>query len=150
MKLNDQGLPLPGRDLDEAIAKLLGYEVVEYHADATSFPYVRSNDVSDSRLCTEKQSTSWAVSTTHAFFQVMEAMELSDRDGDYLTITECWEAHDGEKQGWRVKVLLRQHYHFISTGVWLDDYPDREHAWAHAVCACTWKALNDTLEPQDS
>ena len=36
MKLDTNGLPQPGRELDAAIGRLLGYEVVDRHYKATS------------------------------------------------------------------------------------------------------------------
>jgi hypothetical protein len=109
MKLDTNGLPPPGRELDAWIWRKLG---LSQYGD---------------------------YSTSAAFFQVMEAMEsyrfhfIEHRDGLTLLVREVrndvmWE------RNWPVTRV---------DGVAFSDYPDREHACAHAVCAAMWMAMQN-------
>lgn len=146
MKTNDQGLPLPGRELDLDIARILGYEVVHRHYDATTPVYVYTgpdtpclvDTVTDRRI-------EWTPSITHAFFQVMEAHFPNWHRATWqIRDTREW---DTSRQEWRqiVEVMLSVNGPWFIASVWLTDYPDREHAYAHAVCCCVWKARQDEV-----
>lgn len=128
MNIDPNGLPLPGRELDAWIAiEIMGWhragsELIEWHDSQGHFMgYVLT----------------FEPSTTHAFFQVMEA----DSDALYMT-------HD-----YGTKLLVKRWDtskripdcgigHWSCQSVWVSwaDYPSREAAYAHAVCCCAWKA----------
>jgi hypothetical protein len=121
VKTNDNGLPLPGRELDAWIAEhCLGYTDVH----ETNIGWIGRYPTTH---CLVPIS---AVSTTHAFFKVMEEARGSWDfyewpDPDRLAV--FWHRLGGIKLP-------------VSTEVILSNYPSREHAYAHTVCCCTWKA----------
>ena len=155
MKLDDHGLPLPGRELDAAVWEMLpahypvqkrltGIVDGKPSTDLSSVYYVTAEDeIASGRARWDwwyQDKVDWnkwyivpKVSTTHAFFQVVEAMEAE-------TYAE-WEFYDWGKG---LNVILfpegtgGEGSHFVQ--LVFADYPDREHAYAHAVCACAWKA----------
>ena len=119
MNLNNAGLPQPGRELDAWVCE----HILGWHADHKGQWYNRHGAMRDLLK----------VSTTHAFFQVMEAV------GGEWCIQEM-----------RVNVGLRidvqwdnTHDHAWSVVVKAEDYPSREAAYAHAVCCCCWKTRQD-------
>ena len=159
MNLNN-GLPLPGRELDATVWGILGYEVTwwwsyqghdgtwhrpegPYSADTQteSLPKWVQTDIRSGRITGEpwynkhgRVNVVPAVSTTHAFFQVMEGMRKHDRQfrhslyaNDNAVDILVWDKNFLEtRKLWNVEVEIA-------------DYPSREHAYAHAVCACAWK-----------
>ena len=133
MELNDHGLPKPGRELDLEVARILGYEVLPSPGPTSIYvvceeTYILEEDGKLWLMVWDKQ-TEWTPSTTHAFFQVMEAMEEL-----------LWEF--AETASTLEAVLLRQ-IQMPLADVYVNwaDYPDREHAYAHTVCCCAWKAM---------
>jgi hypothetical protein len=144
MKLDTNGLPQPGRELDAWIAEHvpeLGYKWRIHPANGKRLllaPGLREHWKLASGK--EKLHPGWRLevqgfSTTHAFFQVMEAKKEWRFEfvewAEHLTVmlrgATTMFAKDWPCMG-RVHVA------------WAD-YPDREHAYAHAVCAVTWMAI---------
>lgn len=132
MKTDSNGLPLPGRDLDLEIARILGIEIVQYHRDATETPYILDSHSMGPWLCGENYTVPWTPSTTAAFFQVMEAADLEEvgitESEGFVSVT-LWDTSFPCGHWPKYEVMVR-----------VSDYPSRLEAYAHAVCACAWKA----------
>jgi hypothetical protein len=136
LQLNANGLPPPGRELDAWICvTILGWERQNFPNCDNKFllvsPHWDWNEPCDNW---EIHFDEWAlvpeVSTTHAFFQVMEAMsergyEWRFTDNLSWLLTEMDRSY-GDK-GERVELPISH-------------YPDRLHAYAHAVCAAAYLA----------
>ena len=132
MQLNDNGLPLPGRELDAAVWGLLGYEVTQLGCAGDEcggwFVFPTS---SVKQPCYQRECGLWAavpeISTTRAFFQVMEAIPNCRLDG---------------RIEWQYdRLFVKLTTWGPSIGVpWLKTI---EETLAHAVCVWMWKAMGD-------
>ena len=142
MNLNDAGLPLPGRDFDEWIAEhVLGWKRI--HGVLIPPWMIRTIErrlgqiaVDGYDMCPTRCPVPDCpeVSTTHAFFQAKEAKK------EWL-----WEF--AERKETLEAVLLRgTQMPLADIYVKWADYPDQEHAYAHAVCCCAWKAMGGEEE----
>jgi hypothetical protein len=143
MKLDTNGLPPPGRELDYFIVTRVlkqsppdtshadvftdyeWFQVGAYHWERKSPDDFEHPGMYPVRVWPEYYST------THAFFQVMEAMsergyEWRFTDNLSWLLTEMDRSY-GDK-GERVELPISH-------------YPDRLHAYAHAVCAAAWMAM---------
>ena len=135
LSLDSNGLPLPGRELDRWIAENV------FHRDPLNARHGLHDggDIEYYWGYPVGHAIAPAYSTTYALFQVMEAMggdwrmdEVSE-EGEttvkHLNVTRYIPAMRGG--GWDLTAGVL---------VWMADYPDRLHAYAHAVCCCAWKA----------
>ena len=131
MNLNDQGLPLPGRELDLEMARILGYEIVDFHGDHKRYPYVYTGG-GGCYLVSKHGRIRWTPSTTHAFFQVMEAK----RDEWHFVIEMLDDSvvvwlYDAKEPLGTADLAMSEVDTYNKTIV---------NAVAHAVCSCAWKA----------
>ena len=145
LPLDDNGLPLPGREMDYYIATgVLGQKepvrqitahdwFAEGWERVDKFDWVCRHPVNDKN---GEWTRCWAeivwpahYSTTHASYQVMQAM----RARGYR-----WQIEVRERY---VEVRLRTHSEGWDTAVWHES--DIETAVAEGVCQITWKALSD-------
>ena len=128
MNLNDQGLPLPGRELDEWIAEhifgrdpLKARHGLHENGDLEYYwGYPQGHDIAPH------------YSTTHAFFQVMEAK----RDEWHFVIEMLDDSvvvwlYDAKEPLGTADLAMSEVDTYNKTIV---------NAVAHAVCSCAWKA----------
>lgn len=125
LPMDDAGLPLPGRELDAWIWENVFHNIVLRNDDGEIIGFV---DI----LATPEAGEIYPevpFSTTSAFFQVIEAMgrywKFEEFENAFLA---SFQLH--QENGWKwISVSLPP----------IGNYPDREHAYAHAVCCCAWK-----------
>jgi len=161
LRLNSNGLPEPGRELDEYMATKVmgcrsvwvrckiggttligGWYLTEEDCKAAITEKLREELYYARKLWVRngahwKWADEWTPSTTHAFFQVMEVD--SDWRWRFTEHTRCLFAY-----------LFRDEQHQVAFEIYPDeptskpiwalvnwaDYPSREEAYAHAVCLC--------------
>ncbi len=146
MQLDSNGLPKPGRDLDATVWEVLGHRTEwwwSYHTPDHGWIQQSQGDVEDMESWLQREVRAgritrqpwyWSdpearwrivpeVSTTHAFFQVMDAVGgmWSIDEQDKQLVLSWQERRYGEYRSVRLPSVCH--------------YPDREHAYAHAVCA---------------
>jgi hypothetical protein len=127
------GLPKPGRELDAAVWGMLGYEVEEKQVwSIESLEWEQC-------LCYCAEDGAWrivpAISTTTAFFQVMEAMEIRLKPGDGWHMMDYWDRHQ-DTGSWHPRTRAS----YVKDGKWaqaavLGEGKTLEERHAHAVCA---------------
>jgi hypothetical protein len=153
LEIDANGLPKPGRKLDYFIATRVlkqsppdtshadvftdyeWFQVGAYHWERKSPDDFEHPGMYPVRVWPEYYST------THAYHSVMDAMEavwsFSERynvGGETKKLRCLLWIPDGD--GWITHEI----------GLELADYPDREHAYAHAVCAAAWMAMGGNDE----
>jgi len=136
LKLNETGLPLPGRELDAWICE----HILKWEWDRSTLQdllIAPDGHIAAAIFHEAPEDERFAalppllpVSTTHTYHQVMEAM------------TEWyWEFVENPSELWAFVTdgTGREEPIAYAKVLWID-YPNREAAYAYAVCACAYLA----------